>query len=125
MRGRLGELLQTDSVVASGQDPYLAILDLRNKASASIRISPVQRLFGRRTKTLLPTAGTLLQPKIVERTEDKLKKRKAKQEQYYNKGTRELTELPPGDTAYETPSNRQAEIVEERSGSQASRAKIL
>ena len=46
---------------ASGQDPYLAILDLRNTPSASIGTSPVQRLFGRRTRTLLPTAGTLLQ----------------------------------------------------------------
>ena len=38
------------------------------------------------------------QPKIEERTEDKLKERKAKQEHYYNRGTRELTELQPGDT---------------------------
>ena len=83
---------------ASGQDPYLAILDWRNTPSASIGTSPVQRLFGRRSKTLLPTAGTLLQPKIEERTEDKLKERKAKQEHYYNRGTRELTELQPGDT---------------------------
>ena len=83
---------------ATGEDPYLTILDWRNKPSARIGISPVQRLFGRRTKTLLPTAGTLLQPKIVERNEDKLKERKAKQEHYYNRRTRELTELQPGDT---------------------------
>ena len=49
-------------------------------------------------KTLLPTAGTLLQPKIVEGTENKLKERKANQECYYNKGTRELPELLPGNT---------------------------
>ena len=55
-------------------------------------------MFGRRTKTLLPTAGTLLQPKIVEGTEEKLKERKANQERYYNKGSRELPELLPGDT---------------------------
>ena len=83
---------------ASGQDPYLAILDWRNTPSASIGTSPVQRLFGRRTKTRLPTAGALLQPKIVEGTEDKLKERKAKQEHNYNKGTRELPDLRPGDT---------------------------
>lgn len=58
---------------ASGQDPYLALLDWRNTPSASIGTSPVQRLFGRCTKTLLLTAATLLQPKIVEGTEDKLK----------------------------------------------------
>ena len=83
---------------ASGQDPYLAILDWRNTPSPSIGSSPVQRLFGRRTKTLLPTAGTLLQPKIMEETEDKLKERKTKQALFYNKGTKELPELQPGDT---------------------------
>ena len=66
--------------------------------SPSIGSSPVQRLFGRRTKTLLPTAGTLLQPKIMEGTEDKLKERKTKQALFYNKGTKELPELQPGDT---------------------------
>ena len=82
---------------ASGQDPYLAILDWRNTPSATIGTSPVQRLFGRRTKTMLPTAGTLLQPNIVEGTEEKLKERKAKQERYY-KGTKELVGLRPGET---------------------------
>ena len=71
---------------ASGQDPYLTILDWRNTPSTCIGVWPAQRLFGRRTKTLLPTAGTLLQPKIVEGTQEKLKERKANQECYYNKG---------------------------------------
>ena len=83
---------------ASGQDPYLAILDWRNTPSATIGTSPVQRLFRRGTKTLLPTAGTLLQPKIVEGTKGKLKERKGKQECYYNKGTKELAGLRPGET---------------------------
>ena len=38
----------------SGQDPYLALLDYRNTPRDDILGSPVQRLFGRRTKTLLP-----------------------------------------------------------------------
>lgn len=63
---------------ASGQDPYLAILDWRNTPPPSIGSSPGQRLFGRYTKTLLPTAGTLLQPRIRVGTEDKLKERKTK-----------------------------------------------
>lgn len=73
---------------ASGQDPYLTILDWRNTPSTCIGVWPAQRLFGRHTKTLLPTAGTLLQPKIVEGTQEKLKERKANQERYYNKGWR-------------------------------------
>ena len=55
-------------------------------------------MFGRRIKTLLPTVGALLQPKVVEGTEEKLKERKANQERYYNRGSRELPELLPGDT---------------------------
>lgn len=83
---------------ASGEDRYLAILDLRNTSSAGIGALPTQRLFGRRTKTLLPTAGILLQPKIVEGSEEKLRERKVHQERYYNRGARELPELRPGDT---------------------------
>ena len=48
---------------ASGQDPYLAISDWRNTLSPCIGSSPVQRLFGRRTKTLLPIALTLFTAK--------------------------------------------------------------
>lgn len=40
----------------------------------------------------------MLQPKIMEETEDKLKERKTKQALFYNKGTKELPELQPGDT---------------------------
>ena len=54
-------------------------------------------MFGRRTNTLLPTAETLLQPEITEGTKGKLKERKTKQALFYNKGTKELPELRPGD----------------------------
>ena len=70
---------------ASGQDPYLAILHWRNTPSPSTGSSSVQRLFGRRTKTLLPTTGTFLQPKIMEETKGRLKERKTKQALFYNK----------------------------------------
>ena len=76
----------------------MAILDWRNTPSPSTGSSPVQRLFGRRTKTLLPKSGTLLQPKVMEGTEDKLKERKTKQALFCNKGTKELPEHQPGDT---------------------------
>ena len=63
------------------QDPYLALLDWRNTPTETLISSPVQRLFGRRTKTLLPTSNRLL-----------------KQSLQYNKGAKELEELHPGDT---------------------------
>ena len=82
---------------ASRQDLYLAILDRRNTPTPCIGSSPVQRLFGRRTKTLLPTALTLLQLKILEGTGGKLKERKMKQALFYNKETNELPKLQPKD----------------------------
>ncbi|KAK2564593.1 Retrovirus-related Pol polyprotein from transposon 17.6 [Acropora cervicornis] len=80
------------------QDPYLALLDWRNTPTETLNSSPVQRLFGRRTKTLLPTSNRLLKPKLPEEVDQKLKLQKAKQSLQYNKGAKELEELRPGDT---------------------------
>ena len=77
------------------QGPYLALLDWRNTPTETLNSSPVQRLFGRRTKTILPTSNRLLKPKLHEEVDQKLKLQKAKQSLQYNK---ELEELRPGDT---------------------------
>ena len=81
----------------SEQDPYLALLDWRNTPTETVKTSPVQRLFGRRTKTLLPTSNRLLKPKIPEDVDQKIKLQKAKQSLYFNEGAKELQELRPGD----------------------------
>ena len=47
----------------SGESEYMALLDWRNTPSECMSTSPAQRLMGRRCKTLLPTAGTLLKPR--------------------------------------------------------------
>ena len=47
----------------SGESEYMALLDWRNTPSEGMSTSPAQRLMGRRCKTLLPTAGTLLKPR--------------------------------------------------------------
>ncbi len=44
----------------SGQSEFLALLDWRKTPIEGVGTSPAQRLMGRRGKTLLPTAGTLL-----------------------------------------------------------------
>ena len=44
------------------EDPYLALLYLRNTPQEGTDSSPVQRLMGRRTKTLIPTVPSLLNP---------------------------------------------------------------
>lgn len=81
---------------ADNKDPLLAFLDWRNTPSEGLGTSPVQRLMGRRTRTLLPTHTKLLEPKVDSQTGDKLAKRKAIQEQRYNSKSQPLTPLQPG-----------------------------
>ena len=83
--------------VESEQDPHLALLDWRDTPTEGLGSSPAQRLFGRRTRTLLPTSSTLLNPKIPTEVPQKLMKQKAKQAMYYNHGTKELNDLRIGD----------------------------
>ena len=80
---------------ADKQDPLLALLDWRNTPSECMGTSPVQRLMGRRTRTLLPTHTKLLQPKVDHQTRDKLEKQKAIQKERYNAKSRPLTPLQP------------------------------
>ena len=83
----------------SGRDPYMAILDYRNTPTQGMESSPVQRLMNRRTKTLLPTTKSLLQPKVTypERAAQQLERRKEQQARYYNRGSKDLPELAEGD----------------------------
>ena len=46
------------------KDPYLALLDWRNTPTEGLDSSPVKRLMGRRSRTLLPTSARLLKPKL-------------------------------------------------------------
>ena len=75
----------------SGFDSYLALLDWRNTPSEGMSTSPAQRLFGRRTKPLLPTASWLLTPGNAKTVQQELRQRKAKQAWHYNKGGKELS----------------------------------
>ncbi|XP_062574516.1 uncharacterized protein K02A2.6-like [Saccostrea cucullata] len=83
--------------VMDGKDPFLALLDLRNTPTQGIGYSPAQRIFGRRTKTLLPVAEHLLRPRYADRTREKLFERKERQTYYYNRGAKELKPLSEGD----------------------------
>ena len=84
-------------VAKAEQDPYLVLLDWRNTPTETLNSSPVQRLFGRRTKTRLPTSIQLLKPKLPEEVSQKLKLQKTKESLYCNKGANELEDLHPGD----------------------------
>lgn len=78
----------------SNSDPYKALLILRNTPTETLKTSPAQRLFSR-TRTLVPTAQTLLKPQVSENVEEKLIQRKAKQASDYNKTTTEPSTLKP------------------------------
>ena len=72
----------------------------RNTPSEQIGLSPAQRLFGRRTRTTLPTHESLLQPTHVkaEDVRQKLKERQDRQMYYYNRHTKDLKPLKIGET---------------------------
>ena len=78
---------------ADHRDPYLALLDWRNTPTEGLQSSPAQRLMGRRTRTLLPTATSLLMPQLVKSATRSLTRNRRKQAKYYNKGSRELKQL--------------------------------
>ena len=99
--------------VKSEQDPYHVLLAWRNTSTETLNSSPVQRLFGRRTKTRLPTSNQLLKPKLLEEVSQKLKLQKAKESLYYKKGAKELEELRPGDIVRLHPSTSQIGKIEE------------
>ena len=81
---------------ADNRDPLLAFLDWRNTPTEGLGTSPVQRLMGRRTRTLLPTHTKLLKLQLDSETEAKLAQRKQKQELQYNKKSQLLPPIQPG-----------------------------
>ena len=50
---------------STSSDFHLALLDWRNTQTEGMKSSPAQRMFGRRTRTLLPTSKKLLKPQLV------------------------------------------------------------
>ena len=73
----------------SGQSEFLELLDWRNTPTEGIGTSPAQRLLGRRFKTLILVAGTLLQPRYSTKEEKRaLIGHKQRQQHYYNKHAR-------------------------------------
>ena len=93
---------------ASGSDAFLVSLDHRNTPPASVQASPAQRLFNRRTRSLLPMTANLLAPQAVSDSElcrAKLEQRKQQQAQYYNRGAVDLVPLRRGDVVRLKPFN--------------------
>ena len=82
---------------ADKRDPLLALLEWRNTPSEYLNASPAQLLYGRRTRTRLPVAQTLLVPHVITDIPERIKVRKQKQKFYYDRHARELPKLCEGD----------------------------
>jgi hypothetical protein len=70
--------------VESKSDPFLALLDWRNTPSEQLKESPAQILFGRRTRTRIPTSELLLTTPHTETVRNALYGAKQRQAKYYN-----------------------------------------
>ena len=92
------------------KDPYIALLNWRNKPQEGVDATPVQRLMGRQTGTLVPTNHRLLQPgdtdqhKIRELENQKMKIIKSQ------KDLKPLKPLKVNDPVRMQPINAQEEI---------------
>lgn len=86
----------------SGEDPYLMLLEQRNMPTAIVGYSPVQRIFGRRTRTALPTIQSALNPEAIDQKllSKQLQERRDVQKSYYDRGARQLPELREGDKVW-------------------------
>ena len=79
---------------------------------SGINLSPSQLLMSRRLHSNLPMMSSLLSPQVNTNIQKQLEKRQQKQRQYYNRGTRSLLPLSPGDAVrYKTGSKWQPAIV--------------
>jgi hypothetical protein len=97
-------------------DPFLPLLEWRNTPSESFGQSPAQQMFGRRCRTLLPTANTLLDTPTSSTASDALARAKIKQAMYYNRTANERPPLSKGNTVRvkfdDRPEWRKAEITQ-------------
>ncbi|XP_049513828.1 uncharacterized protein K02A2.6-like [Dermacentor silvarum] len=87
-------------------DFHMALLEWRNTPRDAVLKSPVQRLMGRQTRTLLPVPASHLVPEIVPNraVHNRLQEIRQRQRIYYNRHSRNLPPLSPGQrvTAYDT-----------------------
>ena len=80
------------------EDPWKAILEWRNIPNEKLKTSPSQRLMSRRTQTMLPMAESLLRPKTEKRVPEKILQKRVQSKQYYDRVSRPLPDLSPGET---------------------------
>lgn len=98
-------------------DPFLALLEWRNCPAEQLSpYSPAQLMFGRRTRTRLPTCDKLLDTPTSQAASKALASAKERQAAYYNRSARERPPFSVGQTVRvrfdERPEWRKAEIAD-------------
>ena len=84
----------------SRSDICLALLNFCNTPLEATGTSPVQKIFGRRTRTLLPTPEKLLRPEIPKNTSTLINIAKEKQATVYDRKAKELSLLTSGELVH-------------------------
>ena len=79
-----------------GEDPWLALLDHRNTPTEGLGTSPAQRLMSRRTRTLIPTAASVLRPEIIPDSTEQLEWKRREAKFYHDRIAKQLPELEIG-----------------------------
>ena len=72
-------------------DPYLALLEYRNTPTSGMTSSPTQRMFGRATRSILPTGDSFENQVIQQKYQRKMVVQK-----HFNKSARDLPNLTIG-----------------------------
>lgn len=80
-------------MLKKARDPYIALLEYRNTPVTGMSYSPAQLLMSRTTRTKLPTAEHLLQPKIATSVKQQLQTCQKQQAHYYNRNAKPLKPL--------------------------------
>ena len=84
----------------SGEDQYLALLNIRNVPTQGVDSSPTQRLMGRRARTLLPSTKCLLAPRnpVNRHESEQLRLNQMRQRKFYKRSDRDLPVLKAENT---------------------------
>ena len=75
---------------ASGNDFYLALLNVCNTSQEGHNTCLAQRMMSKSTRTTLPVSASLLKPHTVQNLLESILQRQAKQQKYCNGGSKAL-----------------------------------
>ena len=81
-----------------GNDPYIALLELRNTPVSGLKESHAQLLLSHMLKSKLPATASLLKPQVVHNAYHKLKECRDKQKLYYDRNAKPLPEIQSHET---------------------------